>query len=191
MDDDLVDLRRLWGSLKAKCRLDLCNLAATAGVGNEFRHRPLGLKRLTNVIAGLDLPKPKSVAKSDWSKVPLSNRQLEYCAWDAWAAAAIAEELACLDEDAFAASSLTEKLRRQPSIKKLESVRRERQRIRKALTRIKDDHSTPRRRFSEKTRKHMANLKLLLKDKRPPSTVILVEPWVLGVKETAGNCSIA
>ena len=57
-------------------------------------------------MVGVDLPKPRSVTLSDWSCVPLTERQIAYCARDAWAGAAIARKLAESNPNIFGTESL-------------------------------------------------------------------------------------
>jgi ribonuclease D len=103
IDDDLLELRNLRiPNLEATNRLDLCGLG---------RHQKVpGLKRLTASILGLDLPKHKRLSASDWSQVPLTEKQIVYAARDAWAAAAIMDHLASVDESVFGPRALAERL---------------------------------------------------------------------------------
>ena len=45
----------------------------------------LGLKRLTEHFLGIELEKSKSITRSNWENFPLTLRQIEYAALDAWA----------------------------------------------------------------------------------------------------------
>jgi ribonuclease D len=103
IDDDLLELRNLRiPNLEATNRLDLCGLGG--------REMVPGLKRLTATILGLDLPKHKKLSASDWSQVPLIEKQIVYAARDAWAAAAIVDHLAYLDEALFGPGALAQEL---------------------------------------------------------------------------------
>jgi len=48
---------------------------------------------------GVELPKSKQITMSDWSKVPLDERQLVYASRDAWAGAAVMENLGRMYEE--------------------------------------------------------------------------------------------
>jgi ribonuclease D len=107
LDEDLVSLYDVFGGgLEAKSRLDLGQLV----IVNSKEEKPFGLKHLSRAILGVDLPKPKSIAVSDWSSVPLTQDQIIYSARDAWAGAAIAERLAEYDPESFGHAALVESL---------------------------------------------------------------------------------
>jgi hypothetical protein len=94
------------GGLEARSRLDLGGLGSSCD-GEQRRNNPRrGLKALSRVILGVDLPKPKSQILSDWSQVPLTEDQIMYSARDAWAAAAIVNRLAEQDPATFGNSNL-------------------------------------------------------------------------------------
>lgn len=101
IDQDMIELYRYWGSLTCRSRLDL------GGIGISNVHcGSIGLKKLTKAILGVDLIKSKKISCSNWSQVPLSEPQLNYCARDAWAGAAIMGTLANLDPGTFSTTSL-------------------------------------------------------------------------------------
>lgn len=52
-----------------------------------------GMKKLANTILGLNLDKSKSIQAGDWSKCPLTIKQIEYAATDALVCLALAEKL--------------------------------------------------------------------------------------------------
>jgi 3'-5' exonuclease len=87
IDQDMLALCREWGSFEAHNRVDLSRLV----LSTEPFVSECGLKRLTQHILGLDLPKPKKTSCSDWSLLPLSYKQVAYAARDAWVSAAVAE----------------------------------------------------------------------------------------------------
>lgn len=99
IDEDMLDLNRLWGGLDAKSRLDL----GAMGCGERNR---VGLRALAARTLGVDLPKKKRFTLSDWTQVPLTRGQIIYSARDAWAGAAIAEQLAKDDPALFNPESL-------------------------------------------------------------------------------------
>lgn len=85
--NDCVELYEYFG-IESRSRLDLAEYVRV----DKGRNTP-GLKRLAASILGVDLPKPKRISRSNWSRVPLTSRQVAYAAWDAWVAVAIAQEL--------------------------------------------------------------------------------------------------
>lgn len=114
IDHDLLELYDTWEGLKAESRLEL------GGIGSDQSvHSSMGLQRLTRSVLQVDLPKSKRLAMSDWSQVPLTDMQLRYSARDAWAGAAIVDELARRDPDTFGSAALTEQLQDQRSLQDL------------------------------------------------------------------------
>lgn len=134
IDDDLLTLYRAWGmNLQGPNRFDLGGIVSgehaiiPSNNGNknsnnlcsskddDDNHHHLlhrnqeqlsGLKSVTAKVLGLDLSKSKRDSRSNWGRVPLKPRQVVYAARDAWAAAAVADCLALVDPDLFAADSL-------------------------------------------------------------------------------------
>ena len=53
----------------------------------------VSLQKLVRALVGVELPKSKKTAMSNWSQIPLSERQIVYASRDAWAGAAIVENL--------------------------------------------------------------------------------------------------
>lgn len=102
--------------LDARSRLDLGGIGAeTAAFSEESStlrtaNQRRGLKSLSRTILGVDLPKSKTQARSDWSSVPLTESQIIYSARDAWAGAAIVEKLAEYDPETFGTSNLVKLL---------------------------------------------------------------------------------
>jgi hypothetical protein len=96
IDDDALDFWRSSGGLyEIRGRVDL------GGVGTS-PSRTRGLANLTEAILGIELGKSKSVTKSNWAaSPPLSLKQVEYAAKDAWAAAAVHAELRRRRPDLF------------------------------------------------------------------------------------------
>jgi len=93
IDDDMLELyRRL--NLVGNCRFDL------AGIGSQ-PDRMTGLKTLALDLVGVKMCKSKKLARSDWSLLPLTNKQLAYCARDAWAGAAVMDVLMQRRPDVF------------------------------------------------------------------------------------------
>jgi hypothetical protein len=128
IDSDLVQLRHLWRSkLDARSRLDL------GGIGGG---QVTGLKGLSRAILQVDLPKSTRLATSNWARLPLTKDQLEYSARDAWAGAAIVEELAKRDPETFSSESLKSLLQFQPSIEDIHYKAVERKKARAQLTKL-------------------------------------------------------
>jgi len=95
IDNDLLDFYSRFG-IEARSRLDL------GGVGvqpNAVRGETTGIKRLAKAVLGLDFNKKLSL--NDWSQIPLSKRQLSYCARDAWVGAAVVDVLCSRDPKTF------------------------------------------------------------------------------------------
>lgn len=131
IEEDLLDLKRFVPGLKdldAKSRLDLGLL----GKSNQ-----VGLKTLTRLVLGRSLEKPKRVTISNWSKIPLSNEQIAYSARDAWAGAAVVEELGRRDPEKFGVKALRELLSKQPELKALRKSQRQRRSARRAMRQVK------------------------------------------------------
>jgi ribonuclease D len=111
LDDDMMALYEVWGGLKAKSRLDLGFIGTgSSGQKNNNNKRRSGLKTLSRAVIGVDLPKPKKISMSDWSSVPLTEKQIIYSARDAWAGAAIVNKLAEYDSDTFGHEALVRSL---------------------------------------------------------------------------------
>jgi hypothetical protein len=90
--DDCVKLQADWGC-EVRGRVDVGEVwkvsRGMARLGNGG-----GLKALCEVLLGVSLAKPKSVSMSNWEQAPLTERQLQYAALDAWAGRAIYCQLA-------------------------------------------------------------------------------------------------
>lgn len=126
LDEDLMSLYELWNGLDAKSRFDLGFLGG--------RSKRYGLKALSKELLGVDLPKPRAVMLSDWSTIPLNERQIIYSARDAWAGAAIAKQLALQDPATFSHENLVKSLvHGEPSISELVDKQRRRDRAKKDL----------------------------------------------------------
>ena len=139
LDGDMMALYELWGGLDAKSRLDLGCL----GTGRKNNDR-YGLKTLTHAVLGVDLPKPKNIATSDWSSVPLTHNQIIYSARDAWAGAAIAQKLVEYDPESFGHEMLIEKLSlSEVPISKLVVRQRRRDRARSELQKLLAPYRSP------------------------------------------------
>jgi hypothetical protein len=114
IDQDLQELRSHWKGLEAHSRLDL------GFVNGDKTTITVGLKQLTRIILGLNLVKSKRLATSNWSQVPLTERQIAYSARDAWVGAAIASRLGTLEPEKFGTVALVSRLESQRTIKDLQ-----------------------------------------------------------------------
>jgi len=158
IDEDLMALYELWGGLDAKSRLDL------GWVGGKQRTNRYGLKTLSKGLLGVDLPKPKEIAVSDWSAVPLTEKQIVYSARDAWAGAAIAAKLAEYDPEVFSHESLVLSLPQvEPSISELVSKQRRRNRAKRDLQRLLAPYPKKHSDLPEKVQAEVRNLRGLIK----------------------------
>jgi hypothetical protein len=141
LDEDLMSLYEVFsGGLEAKSRLDLGQLVIGGNPNNQNtskKKKAFGLKHLSRVLLGVDLPKPKSIAVSDWSSVPLTQDQIMYSARDAWAGAAIAEQLAAYDPESLGHAALVESLpHSETPISRMVQRQRRRDRAKRDLGRL-------------------------------------------------------
>ena len=107
VDQDMIELYRYWGGISCQSRFDL------GGIGMAHPSSGMvGLKTLTKAILGVELIKSKKISCSNWSQVPLTEQQLNYCARDAWAGAAVMRTLATLDPSTYSTNSIVQRLSR-------------------------------------------------------------------------------
>lgn len=93
IDNDMLELYQYsGGKIDAKSRFDL------GGVGSGPNRGRIGLKTLVRAVMGVEIIKTRKLSISNWSKVPLSTAQLDYCARDAWAGAAIFKEISKISD---------------------------------------------------------------------------------------------
>lgn len=159
IDDDMVDLRRMvpgWKHLEAKSRFDL-------GLLGVSKNR-LGLKTLTRLMLQRTLEKPKRLAVSDWSQSPLSDEQIAYGARDAWAGAAVLEELARLDPDLFGIQALFELLQSQPSLEELDHSQSRRKEAKKRLSKFHKSYHKANAGMPPRVKQKISKLKAILKE---------------------------
>lgn len=123
----MMGLFEIWEGLDARSRLDLGFL------GKRAPGQRIGLKKLSASVVGLDLPKPRKITLSNWTKVPLSEAQLIYSARDAWVGAAIANELAECEPTIFGRESLINTLEPEVPIAKLVERKRRRDQAKEDL----------------------------------------------------------
>lgn len=143
VDDDMVELSRLDRGL-------------TGGTGAGRVDLGVGLARAARVALGLDLSKARSVSRSDWSRTPLKRRQIDYCARDAWAGAAVFHALRA-DADRVR-RELERRERPIGEVWRRRTLRTRAKRRRKQLLRDRDKRVLP------STRRQLNHLELVLKE---------------------------
>ena len=79
----LQDVAKLEKDTGLKC-IGLVDTQKLAKEVDMLESQKLGLKSLAKDLLGIELAKPKSVARSNWEKCPLTVKQIHYAALDAW-----------------------------------------------------------------------------------------------------------
>lgn len=110
------------------------------------------------------LEKSKRLVISNWARNPLSNEQIAYSARDAWAGAAIVEELGRRDPEKFGMEALKELLSTQPNLKALRKSQRERGSARKALRQFNKSFQGANASMTADAKRRVEHLKQVLKD---------------------------
>lgn len=155
IDDDLLRLAHTWGvHFLAPNRLDLGGIVPMiSGTEKDFHEdrnheddpclshastmNQTGLRTATTHVLGLDLPKSRRIAVSNWARTPLSHDQVVYAARDAWAALAVADCLALVDPDRYGAKAWLQRFSKQESyLSELQSRRKTLRRVRRAIRRL-------------------------------------------------------
>jgi hypothetical protein len=158
----MMALYEVWGGLKAKSRLDL-GFIGSSGKNNNKRS---GLKTLSRAIIRVDLPKPKKISMSDWSSVPLTEKQIIYSARDAWTGAAIINKLADYDSDTFGHEALVRSLQHSESpISKLVGRQRRRDRAKRDLGRLLKPYKASLRSLPEPLCRKVQGLREVIKER--------------------------
>ncbi|OEU10449.1 hypothetical protein FRACYDRAFT_246840 [Fragilariopsis cylindrus CCMP1102] len=106
IDDDFIELYR-W------IIFDMGKIGSISEGSNTNNGNQISLGRLVQGILGVTIPKSKQLARSPWSRVPLTTEEITYAARDAWAAAAIMHKLNSKDENndnQFSPQSIINKL---------------------------------------------------------------------------------
>lgn len=159
IESDIYDLMRFVPGMKdldAKSRLDL-------GLLGYPHQNQLGLKALTRIVLQRNLDKPKRITISNWSKFPLSGEQIAYSARDAYAGAAIVDELAHRNPTTFATQGLIQLLRKQPAVGKVLLRKKRRKDARKGLKSFQKAYETDAS-MPARVRHKVAELKNVLKE---------------------------
>ena len=127
IDEDMLDLYRIFGEfLEGRCRFDL------AGIGSKDGQMS-GLKTLLSDIVGVNLSKPRRITRSNWSSLPLSEKQLFYGARDAWAAVVVMEKLRTKRPDIFGSKgSLFSMLQSERNMDEIDKRARKRKEVKSA-----------------------------------------------------------
>jgi hypothetical protein len=159
IDDDMLDLKRHvpgLESLEARSRFDV-------GLLGESKNR-LGLKALTRILLNLELSKPKRISMSHWGQFPLSDEQLDYAARDAWAGAAVQEELEQQDPETFGVEALIERLKLQPSLDELDTSQKRRRKAKVLLSRFQTPYHKSKSEMPRNVQEKVTHLKAVLKE---------------------------
>lgn len=183
IDKDLIELCHAWGGLEARSRLNLGGI----GVGRTGKETT-GLKRLSKAILHVDLQKSRKLAAGNWNQIPLSDKQIAYCARDAWAGAAIVEELKARDPETFSPHHLQNLLEGQQSIEEMTALAMERKSARTELTSLMAPFQTQRSRKRIPTSVHrdVCRLQSTIKALRPQPPLAF-DVSSLGIKIERSN----
>jgi ribonuclease D len=121
IDNDIMELQKLHPNMytSCNCRFDI------GGITFSSSNSRTSLADLARKILGVRLLKTKATTLSNWSRIPLSTSQINYAAYDAWAAVAILSVLAELDSSIFGANAICHLLKDEPSIQDLHSPKRD------------------------------------------------------------------
>jgi hypothetical protein len=175
IDQDMLELVRSWdpessssssaSSLVVRGRMDIGGLGGKAG-------RTRSLKDLAFAILGVDIPKSKKIAVSDWGKVPLTTSQITYAARDAWVAAAIMNELALRDPNTCSTQSLLQLVsQEEASILDLDRRAVARKKVKTEFVGIvggKGEEKVDKKDLTDAQRKRVKELEAEMKDLAPP-----------------------
>lgn len=134
IDEDMLELYRFNRQLKARSRFDLGGVGS--GRGSKQR---IGLQRLVRAVLGVEMKKSKKLAMSNWSK-PLTKQQVEYAARDAWAGAAVIDDLSNRYPETFSAESIARLLRDERLIQEIHKRATRRKKARTQLKTIREQY---------------------------------------------------
>lgn len=134
IDEDMLELYRFNRQLKARSRFDLGGV----GSGQDSKQR-IGLQRLVRAVLGVEMKKSKKLAVSNWSK-PLTRQQVEYAARDAWAGAAVIDDLSSRYPETFSAESIARLLRNERPIQEVHKRAMRRKKARTQLKSIREQY---------------------------------------------------
>lgn len=115
IDNDILELQKWRPDIytSCNCRFDI------GGITFSSSNTRTSLAYLSQKILGVRLLKTKATTLSNWSRIPLSASQINYAAYDAWAAVAILTLLAKLDSSTFGANAISQLLKDEPSLQDL------------------------------------------------------------------------
>jgi ribonuclease D len=136
IEEDMLELYRFnRSSYKViRSRFDLGGVGS--GRGSKQR---IGLQRLVRAVLGVEMKKSKKLAMSNWSK-PLTKQQVEYAARDAWAGAALIQDLAERHPETFSADSIVRLLRDERPIQEVHKRATRRKKARTQLKTIREQY---------------------------------------------------
>lgn len=166
IDLDMLELVRYWESSNK----DICGRFDMGGIGGS-NGRTMSLKNLAKGILGVDLFKSKKLAMSNWGSVPLTSKQIDYAARDAWAAAAIVQELGRRDAKMYSPQSLMDLVAPDEiSMKEMDVRARARKDAKTQFFNIvgKGDNKVDRKDLSEEQLVEMDRLQGAMKKLAPP-----------------------
>lgn len=136
VEEDMLELYRFnrssYSSIRS--RFDLGGVGS--GRGSKQR---IGLQRLVRAVLGVEMKKSKKLAMSNWSK-PLTKHQVEYAARDAWAGAAVIQDLAERHPETFSADSIVRLLRDERPIQEVHKRATRRKKARTQLRTIREQY---------------------------------------------------
>lgn len=121
IDNDFLELQKWHPDIyrSCNCRFDI------GGINFSSSYTRTSLANLARKILGVRLLKTKATTLSNWSRIPLTTSQINYAAYDAWAAVAILTILAKLDSSIFGANAIRQLLKDEPSIQDLHTPKRD------------------------------------------------------------------
>jgi hypothetical protein len=167
IDQDMLELYREWGGTgEIKSRFDIGGIGGKSG-------RTVALKTLTQAVINVELQKSKKLAVSNWGQVPLRDAQIAYCARDAWAAAAVMENLAERDHDTFSTGALLKLMEDEIPIADLDVKARDRKSAKVRFLQItgKGENRVSLDSLSETLRNEVDELQDTIRELAPPRAI--------------------
>lgn len=138
IDEDMLELYRWDQCLDAKSRF------AIGGIGSS-KSQPAGLKKQIKKFLGVELQKSNKIAMSDWSQIPLTDKQIYYASRDAWAGAALMHVLPNMcNGDCMQLNSIVSLMRgRERSMADVDVRARVRKEVKGQMMRMKERDDDP------------------------------------------------